>query len=108
MADPFTIGYWGSQGHTDSPSNIMQELRTSRLPEDASSPMFTAVREAFPPLGGMPVEVMFGPGQDVTFVIYSEGWGLDGQGAALLYFAEDAEGDLYWYAMVYSETHFDK
>jgi hypothetical protein len=109
MADPFTIGYWGSEGRTDSPSNIMQELSTSRLPEDASTPMtFTADREAFPPLAGMPVEVMFGPDQDVALVIYSEGWGLDGQGAALLYFAEDAEGDLYWYAIVYSGTHFDK
>jgi hypothetical protein len=56
----------------------------------------------------MPVEVMFGPDEDVTLVIYSEGWGVDGEGAALLYFAENSEGELYWYAMVYSGTHFDK
>jgi hypothetical protein len=109
MADPFIIGYWGSEGREDSPFGIIEELQTSRLPQDPSTPMtFTLDREAFPPLAGMPVEVMFGPDDDVALVIYSEGWGLDGQGAALLYFAEDAEGELYWYALVYSETHFDK
>ena len=109
MADPFIIGYWGSEGREDNPFDIIEELRSSRLPADPSLPMtFTADREAFPPLAGMPVEVMFGSDQDVALVIYSEGWGLDGQGAALLYFAEDTEGDLYWYALVYSQTHFDK
>jgi hypothetical protein len=109
MADPFTIGYWGSEGRTDTPFGIIEELQTSRLPQDPSSSMtFTADREAFPHLAGMPVEVMFGPDDDVALVIYSEGWGLDGKGAALLYFAEDAEGKLYWHAMVYSGTHFDE
>jgi hypothetical protein len=109
MADPFIIGYWGSEGREDTPLGIIEELQTSRLPQDPSLPMtFTTDRDAFPPLAGMPVEVMFGPDDNVALVIYSEGWGLNGQGAALLYFAEDAEGELYWYAMVYSETHFDK
>jgi hypothetical protein len=95
MADPFITRYWGSEGREDTPFDIIDELQSSRLPADPSLPMtFTLDREAFPSLGGMPVEVMFGPVQDVAFVIYSEGWGLDGQSAALLYFAEDAEGDL--------------
>jgi hypothetical protein len=109
MADPFVIGYWGSEGRSDSPAGITNELQAYRLPRDPSTPMtFTTDRDAFPPLAGMPVEVMFGPDDNVALVIYSEGWGLSGQGAALLYFAEDAEGELYWYAMAYSETHFDK
>jgi len=109
MADPFTIGYWGSEGREDTPFDIIDELQFSRLPSDPSTPMtFTLDREAFPTLAGTPVEAMFGPDQDVAMVIYSEGWGMDGKGAALLYFAEDNEGELYWYAMVYSETHFDK
>jgi hypothetical protein len=109
MADPFIIGYWGSEGREDTPFDIVDELQSSRLPSDPSTPMtFTTDRDAFPPLAGMPVEVMFGPDDNVALVIYSEGWGLNGQGAALLYFAEDSEGELYWYAMVYSETHFDK
>ncbi len=109
MADPFIIAYWGSEGRSDSPAGIINELQEYRLPQDPSTPMtFTTDRDAFPPLAGMPVEVMFGPEDNVALVIYSEGWSLSGQGAALLYFAEDAEGELYWYALVYSETHFDK
>jgi hypothetical protein len=109
MASPFVIGYWGSEGRSDSPAGITEELQRYRLPQDPSMPMtFTTDRDAFPPLAGTPVEVLFGPDVDVALVIYSEGWGLNGQGAALLYFAEDPEGELYWYAMAYSETHFDK
>jgi hypothetical protein len=109
MANPFTIGYWGSEGRTDTPDNIMLELQTSRLPQDPAMPMtFTADREAFPPLSGMPPEVMFGPDLNVTFIVYSEGWGLDGKGAALLYFVENEVGDIQWYAIAYSNTHFDK
>jgi hypothetical protein len=109
MADPFTIGYWGSEGRTDTPFDIIEELRAYRLPADPSTPMtFTADREAFPPLAGTPVEVLFGPEVEVALVIYSEGWGAQGLGAALLYFTQDAEGELYWYALAISETHFDK
>ena len=41
-------------------------------------------------------------------VIYSEGWGLDGQGSALLYFVRDDSGRLVWQALLYSFGHFDK
>jgi hypothetical protein len=51
---------------------------------------------------------MFGPDLNVTFIIYSEGWGLDGEGATLLYFVEDEAGRTRWYGLVYSDNHFDK
>jgi hypothetical protein len=109
MVDPFTIGYWGSEGRTDTPFGIIEELQSSRLPQDPSMTMtFTADREAFPPLAGMSPEVMFGPDLNVTFIIYSEGWGLDGEGATLLYFVEDEAGRTRWYGLVYSDNHFDK
>lgn len=109
MADPFTLGYWGSESRSDSPAGITQELQTSRLPSDPSLPMtFTADRDAFPSLAGTPVDMLFGPDVAVDLVLYSEGWGLEGQGAALLYFAENAAGDLVWFAMAYSEAHFDQ
>ena len=75
---------------------------------NACHPTFTADRNAFPPLAGTPVEFMFGPEQPVDLVLYSEGWGLEGQGSALLYFMENGDGNLVWFAMVYSEAHFDQ
>jgi hypothetical protein len=108
MADPFLIGYWRSQGHAATPREITAELLAQRLPADTSLPMaFTTDREAFPPLGGQPAEALLGPEVKIDLIVYSEGWGPEGQGAALLYFAQ--VGDRYlWHSLVYAPTHFDK
>jgi hypothetical protein len=108
MGDPFIIGYWGSEGRSASPQDIIEELHRSRLPAETSSLAFTTDRSKFPPLAGMPPENMFGPDVDVAEIVYSEGWGQDGLGAALLYIAENENGDYYWHGMVFSGEHFDK
>jgi hypothetical protein len=51
---------------------------------------------------------MFGPDVNVAEIIYSEGWGEDGKGAALLYIARDEAGKFYWHGMVFSFGLFDK
>lgn len=108
MGDPFIIGYWGSEGRSAPPQEIIDELHQYRLPADTSTLTFTTDRSKFPPLAGMPPENMFGPDVDVAEIIYSEGWGQDGNGAALLYIAEDENGGYYWHSMVISGEHFDK
>lgn len=108
MGDPFVIGYWGSEGSSASPQEVLDELRQSRLPEDTSTLTFTTDRDKFPPLAGMPPENMFGPQVDIAEIVYSEGWGQDGKGAALLYIAQDGSRSYYWYGMVLSFEHFDK
>jgi hypothetical protein len=107
MSDPFTIGYWGSEGGFASPMDAVNELSHNRLPADTRGLTFTTDRSRFPPLQGIPPERMFGPDVDVALIIYSEGWGGDGDGAALLYIAQD--GGVYtWHSMVYSHVHFDR
>jgi hypothetical protein len=109
MADPFAIGFWGSEGYSASPAEITTEMAQNRLPADPSTPMtFTTEQDEFPPLAGQPPETLFGPDLDVVQVVYSEGWGLDGEGSALLCFARDSAGRLSWHALVYSKGHFDK
>jgi hypothetical protein len=109
MADPFLLGYWGSEARSAPPDDITAELAQDRLPADPSTPMtFTADRSQFPPLAGQPPETMFGPAVNVAMVIYSEGWGEDGLGAALLYIAQNDAGGYYLHGMVYSPAHFDK
>jgi hypothetical protein len=41
-------------------------------------------------------------------ILFSEGWGEDGLGTALLYFAQDECGGYYWYGLAYSRGHFDQ
>jgi hypothetical protein len=55
----------------------------------------------------MQVEGMFGPDVVIAHIIYSEGWGLDGQGAALIFIAQN-EDRFYWHGMVFSSERFDK
>jgi hypothetical protein len=51
---------------------------------------------------------MLAPEIDLAMVIYSEGWGEDGNGAAILFITEDSAGDFYWYGMLIAPGHFDK
>ena len=69
---------------------------------------FTTDQSQFPPLMDMGVEGMFGPDVAVAQIIYSEGWGQDGLGAALIFIAQNEAGAFYWHGMVYSFEHFDK
>ena len=110
MADPFTIGYWGSEGRTATPQEVTAELRDSRLPADpAAVPLtFTIDRSQFPPLQGIPVDGLLGPQVNVVQVIYSEGWGTDGQGAALIYITQNEARGTYWHGLIFSGQHFDK
>jgi len=106
--DPFTIGYWGSEAVTRSPGDVFTELANALLPPNGAELTFTTDRGQFPPLAGTPPEVMFGPDLNVAQVVYSKGWGVDGLGAALLYFVQDQCDGYYWYGMVFSQRHFDK
>jgi len=107
--DPFIIGYWGSEGVTLNPDEVATQLANSLYAAGEPGGMtFTTDRAAFPPLAGMPPENMFGPDVNIAQIVYSEGWGLDKLGAALLYFAQDECGGYYWHGLVYSNAHFDQ
>jgi hypothetical protein len=109
MVDPFSIGYWRSEGISVTPAEAIAELGNALLPADpVAHPLtFTTDRTQFPSLLGIPVEGMFGPDVDIAHIIYSEGWGLDGQGAALIFIAQN-EDRFYWHGLVFSSEHFDK
>lgn len=107
--DPFGIGYWLSEGVSSNPLDVGNMLANQFLPPDPSTLTFTTNRNEFPPLFDMPPESMFGPDYTVAEIYYSEGWGSEGQGAALLYFMQDSCGGYYWHGMVIAgDRHFDQ
>jgi hypothetical protein len=107
--DPFVIGYWGSESVTKSAEEFTTELANSLYAAaEPGSMTFTTDRSVFPPLAGTPPENLLPPEAPFIQVIYSEGWGLDQLGAALLYFAEDECDGFYWHGLVYSPVHFDQ
>ena len=106
LADPFTIVDWGGEGHSVTASELLQELGDSRLPPDSSGLRFTTDQALFPALRVTPPEQLLGEGVNVALVVYSEGWGPEGQGAALLYFIETPNRTFSWYGLVYAEGGF--
>ncbi|MBN2046100.1 MAG: hypothetical protein JW757_13845 [Anaerolineales bacterium] len=108
MADPFIIGYWQSEGAERSREDAFNEIVNTHMPVMGGGMSFTTDQSQFPPLFDMQAEMMFGPEDNPAAIVYSEGWGQAGQGAALLYFKERADGRYVFYAMVIAQGHFDK
>lgn len=108
MEDPFKIGYWQSEGVTRTREEAFNEIVQTHLAETPGGETFTTDQSQFPPLFGQPPENMFGPDDNPAAIVYSEGWGKDGQGAAMLYFKEGDDGKYNFYAIVIAQGHFDK
>lgn len=108
MRDIFRIGYWQSEGLELTKEEAMRTFESILMVTDTGGLAFTQDETLFPPLFGMQPEQLFAPDANIVEVIYSEGWGEDGQGAALLYFAKDPNGEVYFYGMVVAQQHFDK
>lgn len=108
MGETFKMGYWQSEGVEMLIDQAVQEIEMNLLPPNTGEMVFTTDESLFPPLFGMLAETMFGPDANIAEVIYSEGWGANGEGAALLYIAENPNGDYYFYGMVVAQEHFDK
>jgi hypothetical protein len=95
MGDPFIMGYWASEYNPVNPAEAIEDLRKNRLPLDANKLTFTNERSNFPPLEGMPPEDILGTDVNVADILYSEGWGQDGLGSALLYIVQEYR-QYYW------------
>jgi hypothetical protein len=99
MADPFGIGYWMSEWVSRTAQEAANEFDRHRLPADTQSLTFTTDRNLFPTLH-VPPERMMNPELTVAMVIYSEGWGSEGEAGALLFIIEEADNTYSWYAML--------
>jgi hypothetical protein len=107
MTDPFSFGLWRSEGRADSPANVTRDL-PAQLPADPATPLsFTVDRAGFPDLGGLPVESLMGADAKIVLVVASAGWGQDGAGEALLFFAEDDAGKPRWQGLLLAPAGFE-
>jgi hypothetical protein len=103
MEDPFIIGYWLSEGVIESPEiqiQTIQGLYNFNDPDYTPRLTFTTDRDLFPELDGRPLEGRFGPDVNVVEVIYSQGWGPEGDQEALIFISQDSAGNFKWHGML--------
>jgi hypothetical protein len=106
MDDPFIIGYWLSEGVLYTPQdflNYLPELYNFNDPDYTPRLTFTTDRSQFPDLPSRNLEGNFGPDVNVVEVIYSQGWGIEGDQEALIYLSEDSAGNFKWHGMLYGK-----
>jgi hypothetical protein len=108
ISNPFRIGYWRSEGISLTPAEEINNLEADQLPEDRSNITFTEDREQFPSMYGATLDNMFGPDFNTALVLYSEGWGVEGYGAVLVYITEDGAGGFLWSGLIIAGGHFDE
>jgi hypothetical protein len=111
ITDPFTYREWESEAETISADQFASKLPNELYPEGDLEPdwvTFTNDRSQFPLQEGVAPEGYLGFGIPIVEILFSEGWGEDGLGTALLYFAQDECGGYYWYGLAYSRGHFDQ
>jgi hypothetical protein len=103
LEDPFLIGYWLSEGVFYSPEDfltLLPQLYNFNDPDYTPRLTFTMDRSQFPELDGRPEEDRFGPDVNVVEVIFSRGWGPEGDQEVLIFLSQDSDGEYKWYSML--------
>lgn len=105
MGDPFTIGYWQSEGVTLSPPAAAQELQANLLPPEAFV-SYTLTDDLTGLLGGQDPLSLFGPDVEAVRAIHSTGWGHDGEGEAIIVIARRPDNSYYWHGIIFAGAGF--
>jgi len=107
MGNPFTIGYWRSEGQVLTPNEALEQLRLNLLSEPTKL-TFTSDPNSFPNLSDFDPSNSFGPDVQIADLIYSQGWGADGLNDAILTIGLKDDGVQYWHGIIYSIGGFSK
>jgi hypothetical protein len=109
MGNPFMIGYYAGEGVSLSREEALDQLKSSYLPSPENVVNITDPA-LFPDFGAVKFEDMWGPDVDVVAALYSQGWGADGLGEAMLAIARCSQGgndSYYWYGVMIAGRGFN-
>jgi hypothetical protein len=102
MADPFTVGYWLSEGVQSTPAEAAALFESSFLPEDAQIIWDDGETDLSQLLQGQLPDTFLPPGKELAATLLSYGWGPDAAGEAILFITEQPDGAFQWELMLYS------
>lgn len=106
MADPFSVGYWLSEGVSYAPDQAAQFLESNLLPEGAQIVWADPEMDLAPMLQGQPPSEFLGPDKQVAAALLSYGWGEDGTGEAIHFISQQPDGTYRWELLLFSGFGF--
>jgi hypothetical protein len=104
MGDPFMIGYWQSEGTTNTPEQAIEQLQRNLL--ISSAPVIADTDEDLAALLGMDPVTIPSPEVVEATPLLTTGWGPEGKDEAILFLAQGPDGNLYWYGMLFAKDGF--
>jgi hypothetical protein len=106
MSDPFSVGYWLSEGVSYSPAEAAAFLESGLLPEGTQIIWAGDDVDLTSLLQGQPPEGFLGPDKQVVAALLGYGWGEDGGGEAIQFITQQPDGSYRWELMLYSSFGF--
>lgn len=104
MDQSVMIGYWLSEGTTNTPEAAIEQLRLNLL--NSAFPIVAEPRKNLIELLGSDPKTIVGPNVVEVSPLYSAGWGPEGKDEAILFVAKLPDGSLYWYGMLFAKGGF--
>lgn len=104
MDETFGFAYWQSQGSVYQSETAIEHLRTSHIGTTPLTP--DATKDLTALLAGTNPFAIMGLDPAKSYALYVSGWGLNGQGEAILYITQRADGSLYWHGVLIAPTGF--
>ncbi len=104
MDASFMIGYWESEGTSQTPDLAVDQLQRSLL---GASSLVTADqnKNLSELLGTDPITIVDPEVQEVS-PLFTSGWGPQGKDEAILFAARLPDGGLYWYGLLFAKDGF--
>lgn len=102
MADPFTIGYWRSEGTQPTRDEALVLVKNWVGPSTDLVVDLAGKTDQIKLLDGTNPLSMWGPNVQVVKSLYVKGLGTSHKDEALLIIAKRGDGSLYWYGMLFA------
>jgi hypothetical protein len=105
MGDPFTIGYWQSEGASLPPGVAIVQLRNNYL-TPVATPAFDTTSDLTALLNGTDPLTMWGPAVNALKAVRVTGLGVERADEAILIVAQRADRTLYWHGLLIATGGF--
>ena len=106
MSDPFTVGFWLSEGVQYTPAEAVAAFENDFLPASATLVWADPNMDLAPLLQGQPPATFLGPDKLVVATLLSYGWGQDAAAEAIQFIIQQPDGTYRWDTMLYSGFGF--